>query len=116
MPLITVNVPEPLFRSFLGLMERLVVAVERIAGPEIAYRPPTPATLQDYAYVTPETAAQVQQAQEEFAAAHMLVPGSPAYLAAIAQFEQDVVAAYGEEALDKLPWRVPSGNFPTPNP
>lgn len=112
MSLITVNIPEPGFRSFLSLLERLTIAVERIAGPLIVERAPVPATLKDYAMVTPEDADQIRQAQEDFGKAHMLVPGSPAYLSAIKEFEDQVKEVYGEDGVADLPWNARTGNPP----
>ena len=106
MPFMTVNIPEKLGNSLLELIERGVVALERIAGPVTTYTPPTQATLKDYAVVTPESADYIRRAEEEFAMQNLVVPGSPAYLAAVAEFEQQVAAAYGEDAVDRLPWRL----------
>jgi len=108
MPLITVNIPEKLGTDLLDLLRRLVTAVERIAGPELVYTPPTPATLRDYALVPPDEALRVQEAERDFAARHLVVPGSPAYVAAIEEFERQVAAAYGEDAVYDLPWKVHS--------
>lgn len=106
MPLITMNVPQEVSTSILGLLQRIAVALERIAGPELQYTPPTPSTMADYAIVSPEESIRIKTAQEEFAAGHLVVPGSPAYLAAVAEFETQVAEAYGEDAVEKLPWRV----------
>lgn len=109
MPLISVNIPESLSSSILSLVERLVIAVERIAGPVVEYRPPRQSTLDDYAVVTPDNVAEIREAEADFAARHMLVPGSPAYLAAITEFESKVAEAYGDDAVGKLPWNVRTG-------
>ncbi len=106
MPLVTVNIPEKLGNSLLELLERGVVALERIAGPVVSYRPPVQAGMNDYSVVTPEAADYIKKAEEEFALQHLVVPGSPAYLAAVEEFERQVAAAYGDEAVEKLPWRL----------
>jgi hypothetical protein len=110
MPLISVNLPDSLSSSLVSLLTRIAVALERLAGPELHYNP-SPTTLSDYAHITPEAAYEMQQAGNEFAAAHMLVPGSPAYLAAIEEFERQVEAYGGAEAVNQLPWRAP-GEMP----
>jgi len=106
MPWITVNIPEKLGNSILELLERGVVALERMAGPVTAYSPPTQSTLADYAVVTPEAADYIKRAEEDFALRHLVVPGSPAYIAAVEEFERQVADAYGEDAVEKLPWRL----------
>jgi hypothetical protein len=105
MPLVTVNIPESLSRSVTGLLERIAVALERLAGPIVEYRPPTQSTLKDYSLVTPEDAQRIQDAQHDFGVTHLVVPGSPAYFAAIEQFERDVADACGPDAVNELPWR-----------
>lgn len=110
MSLITMNIPEALSANLLALMERLVVAAERIAGPPLAYRPPTQATLRDYAVVRPEDVAQVRAAEAEFAAQNMVVPGSEAFVAAVKVFEDQVEEVYGPEGVAQLPWKVRTGD------
>lgn len=120
MPLISVNIPEHLSHSITGILERIAIALERIAGPVIEYRPPEQATLRDYAYVDPAQAERIREAENEFAAAHLVIPGSPAYLSAIEEFERQVANAYGDGAVEELPWRKVMREVPrvesTPHP
>lgn len=104
------NIPEALSADLLVLLGRLVVAVERLAGPELGYRPPSQATLRDYAIVRPEDVAQVRAAEAEFAAQNMVVPGSEAFVAAVKVFEDQVEAVYGPEGVAQLPWKVRTGD------
>jgi len=48
----------------------------------------------------------IRKAEEDFALRHLVVPGSPAYVAAVEEFERQVADAYGEDAVEKLPWRL----------
>lgn len=96
----------------MPLFERLVVAVERIAGPLPPLPTTTPrmSTLDDYAYI-PETEQQrIQIEQEQFATANMLIPGSEAYIRAVSAYEQQILDSYGPETgkqlVSQLPWKV----------
>lgn len=106
MSLISLNVPESSMRDVLSLLSRIAVALERLAGPALNYSPPSISTLSDLSNLSEDELARVQEAQEGFALNNSLVPGSPAYLRAIEEFERVVADAYGEEAVLKLPWRA----------
>jgi hypothetical protein len=89
------------------LLERIAIALERIAGPAI--QPPSPpqqSTLRDYTVFDDEELARAKQASETFAAQNMLVPGSPAYLKAVVDFEELVREMSGPNAVDSLPWKI----------
>lgn len=109
MALVSINLSTELCHALLALLERGVAAVERLAGPIPEYRPPTQATLRDYAVVGPDELADIRQAEEEFAIRNMVVPGSPAYIKRVEEFEEQVRQAYGEEAVERLPWKVRTG-------
>lgn len=112
MALLNVQLPLQSIQTIVTLLGRIAVALERLAGPVIDYRPPVPATLRDYALVTPEDVQRVRAAEMEFGQAHMVIPGSPAYLAAIEEFERQLAEASGPEAVANLPWRVRTGTLP----
>jgi hypothetical protein len=114
MPLISINLTDKQSSDFLSALNRIAHALERIAGPELKYNP-EPATLKDYAIVTPEDADRIRKAGYEFGVTHQVVPGSPAYVAAVEEYERMVADAYGPEAIESLPWRVKTGNPPDPS-
>lgn len=94
------------------LLERLVFAVERIAGPipvESKVRPRI-SGLEDYAYIPPDELARVQYEQEIFALRQMVVPGSQAYIDGVSLYEKQIIDSYGEvegaRIIAKLPWKV----------
>lgn len=90
------------------LLERIAVALERIAGPppSAAENTPYQAQLSDLSMAAPGEIERVLEAQREFAVNHMLEPGSPAFIEAILQYEKAVSDAYGPQAVSQLPWRV----------
>lgn len=97
----------------LPLLTRAVNALERIAGPL-----PDPATLTnrrqstlaDYAYLPEDEQQRIQVEQEIFAKQNMLVPGSDAFLNAVALYEKQIMNSYGESdgaiLVSQLPWKV----------
>src|SRR5271169_7150444 len=101
MSLITLNLPPSASTSLRGVLERIAIALERIAGPPLLSNPVTQSTIADYAIVTPEDADRIQQAERDFGAAHLVVPGSEAYVRAVQEFEGMVADAYGEEEVKK---------------
>jgi len=96
------------------LFERLVNAVERIAGPELQPLPhQRQSTLADYAIVTPEAIFQAQDAQEGLGLAAMAVPGSPAMEQFLKDYEQDIRTEFDEvtanHIIRQLPWKIQTG-------
>lgn len=73
-------------------------------------------TLDDYSYVSDSELARVQIENEIFARQNMLVPGSQAFLSAVALYEKQIIDSYGEvdgaALVSQLPWKVQS---PPPN-
>lgn len=97
------------------LIERLVNAVERIAGPLPEVKEmPRMATLADYSYIPDDELGRIQMEQEAFARGNMLVPGSEAFLSAVAHYEKQIINSYGEvdgaALVAQLPWKAQSLN------
>lgn len=90
------------------LLERIALALERMCPPLHTYVPKI-ATLDDYSVITEQQQADSAVAKEDFAARNMVTVGSPAYQEAISAYEQAVFDHYGQEGLDSLPWRIPTG-------
>lgn len=88
------------------LLERVAVALERLAGPvpEVP-RPIEQAQLTDYSTLTPEQIDEIKDAETWFATTEMVVPGSEEFMVRVSEFERVLVAASGPEALETLPWR-----------
>lgn len=99
------------------LLERLVIAVERIAGPVPLPQPvPRMATLADYSFIPTEEHSRIEAEKEAFAIKERVVPGSEAAWAKVVEYENAIMASYGEEAgtilVNQLPWKVQTN--PTP--
>lgn len=97
------------------LFERLVTAVERIAGPLPEIREaPRMSTLDDYSFIPENEQARVQVENELFARKNMLVPGSEAFISAVSRYEQQILDSYGVVdgplLIAQLPWKVQAGN------
>lgn len=95
------------------LLTRLVVAVERIAGPlpnADALVNRRQSTLADYSYIPAEEQERVQVEQDLWARQNMLVPGSDAFVQAVELYEKQIVDSYGEvdgpKLVAQLPWKV----------
>jgi hypothetical protein len=87
-------------------LERLVFLVEKLVFP-----PPPPelkvqqATLDDLHTVSPEDLARIQAEQMEFAERFRVVPGSPAMMQALADWEAEQRSLYGEAWEAPQDWR-----------
>lgn len=97
--------------KFLPLFERLVNAVERLAGPPLEIRePPRQATLSDYSYIPPDEEARIEWEKDQLARANQVVPGSQAFLNGVEQYEREIIESYGEQTgrqiVERLPWKV----------
>lgn len=87
-----------------ALLERIAVALERLAGPVIPPPdPPRMATLSDLTVISPEEHEQVRMLEEEIALQLQAIPGSVAFYERLQDFEEAVIAEGG--SLDELPWR-----------
>lgn len=92
------------------LLERLVTAAERIAGPPpVIQEPPRQAILSDYSYIPDDEFARIEHEKDQWARQHNIVPGSEAFMKGVEEYEQQIIASYGEfagqEIIEALPWK-----------
>jgi hypothetical protein len=113
MSIITVEIPKVVLDTALTLLERIAVAVERIAGPVIEYRPPRQSTLSDLHINDPGSIMRARQAKAEEALKYEAVPGSEKADAVIRYIEEVTLAELGQDAVDELPWRREVKRAPT---
>lgn len=88
------------------LLERIAIALERIAGPIPVYRPPIPSSLKDYSVVTPNDLADLAATKSAFSLSRSVVPDSEAFMKAVLEVEEEVRKEGGEGAVEALPWRA----------
>jgi hypothetical protein len=86
------------------LLERIAIALERIAPPLPPPPPLRKADLSDLRRVDQRELSMLRGLEDEFARMTQTVPGSEAFLKARRAFEDEVRAAEGQEAVDQLFW------------
>ena len=96
-----------------ALLERIAVALERIAGPlprlPAGAHTPRRTEASDVYVATDEftdrVSAERTRAAREVLGAGAVLPGSEAEAQVIAALEEQVKEQYGEEAVKEFPWR-----------
>lgn len=94
------------------LLERQSLASERIADALERLSPilppstgaPYQATVRDLLNVSPSRVDALMGERLEFAAREGLVPDSSSFRARVLEYEGQIRAEYGEEAVQSLPW------------
>lgn len=93
-----------------ALLERIAIALERIAPPPLPSTPSAPyqAQLSDLRRISPETVQDIRDAEAKFAASIGVLPGTELFYAKVKEYEEIVREHYGEEGVSQLPWNIKS--------
>ena len=100
------------------LLKRGVEALERLAPPPLPASTSSPrkAQLSDLRISDAEHTRPIQEELESFAALSGVIPGSPAFVNAMLDYEEEVLevlgssfVALGSNPLDELPWNKVAG-------
>lgn len=86
------------------LLERIAIALERMAPPLPPGAPDRLSDLRDLRRVDQRELQMLRELEIEFGKMSNTLPGSPAFLAARRAFEEEIRAAEGDEAVEKLLW------------
>ena len=89
------------------LLERIAVALERAIGPLPIIRDPLPPSDRMYD-ASPGAVLRARRAANEAAAMSGVQPGTPAVDIFMREMEDAVRQMHGDDAVDRLPWRIPS--------
>ena len=88
-------------------LERLVFLLEKLVFPPAPANPQVrQSTLDDLHTVSEADIARMQTEQQDFAERYRVVPGSPAMMQAIKQWEAEQRSLYGEEWQAPEDWRA----------
>ena len=92
------------------LLLRIAEALDRIAPPPLAARGKQyQAQLSDLRYTDHQSTAPIREELGRFAEEHSVAINSEAFLNSIIQYERDIGAVYGAEAILELPWNKAAG-------
>lgn len=86
------------------LLERIAIALERMAPPLPPPPPDRKSDMRDLRRIDARDLAMLRSIEQEFAKISNTVPGSEAFLRARREFEEEVRASEGEEAVQQLFW------------
>lgn len=98
--------------SLLPLLERLVLAVERIAGPVPAdiRTGQRKSDISDLYRSSTQDITVAESAADEFARMHKVMPGSEAFMQRVKDYEKQVIDGYGQAEgsylVSQLPWNA----------
>lgn len=109
MSLVSLSLPKIAVDQILLLLERLVIAAEKLAGPDLPSHKLYKATEKDLLIATPGSVESRIQATAALVVENKLVPDSEAALAWMVAMENDIriqmPGVPGEMAISELPWR-----------
>jgi len=86
------------------LLERIAVALERLAGPPLPDHALRQSDLSDLTLCSPEELERIQEAENLIATDLLAIPGSTAFYTKLQQYEELVRSEQGELAVSQLPW------------